>query len=271
MIPAYAVCVLACAFVLGLAVTTLPQADYLADPRTRGYALTNLRFDLRLAWTLPGVFSGNPRIDVVNGSLWTLPIEVRLYLLAALAGVIGVFGRRALFNGLMLVAAAVALWLSDDDFLPRHEAFLRMAAFFALGCACYVNRSRVPANGALAGAAVIAAWLLRGTSFYTIAFGLAEACCVFWFAYRTPWRGFNRCGDYSYGLYLWGYPVQQLMAQHFPNATPLANAASSLPLALVVAIASWHAVEKPCLRLKSLPHRWRERVQKPSSTVDPQA
>ncbi|MEO7062740.1 MAG: hypothetical protein ABI082_03055, partial [Dokdonella sp.] len=118
---------------------------------------------------------------------------------------------------------------------------------------CYVNRDVIPANGWFALTLAAVAWLLRNTPVYAYAFGLAEAAFVFWFAYRTRWHGYNRIGDYSYGIYLWGYPAQQIMAHHFPTAAPLTNAASSLPLAVLLGVASWHLVEKPALSLKSLP------------------
>ena len=91
-------------------------------------------------------------------------------------------------------------------------------------------------------------------------FALAEAMFVFWFAYRTRWYGYNRLGDYSYGLYLWGFPMQQVVAHHVPAAMPLANAALALPLAAALAVVSWHSIEKPALSLKSMPRRLLERL-----------
>ena len=103
------------------------------------------------------------------------------------------------------------------------------------------------------------AWRGGGSFAYPLAFGLAEAAFVFWFAYRTRWYGFNRLGDYSYGLYLWGFPAQQVFAHYFPAAAPLANAALGFSLAAALAAASWHLVEKPALALKSVPRKLWER------------
>lgn len=52
VLPAYALCLVGCAFVLGAFYTSLPFVDYLKDPATRGYVLTNLHFDVHMAWDL---------------------------------------------------------------------------------------------------------------------------------------------------------------------------------------------------------------------------
>ena len=260
ILPAYATCMIGCAFVLGALYTSLPLDRYLANPATSDYVLTNLRFDVIMRWHLPGVFTDNPRRDTINGAIWTLPAEVRMYLWVALVGALGILPRRAYCN--ILLAGLFVLGLIAPDYLlfMPFRGFVSLAGFFALGVFCYINRDIIPANGWLVLASATAAWLLRDTPLYPLAFGLAEAAFVFWFAYRTRWYGYNRCGDYSYGIYLWGYPAQQVVAHHLPTLAPLANAALSLPLATVLAIASWHLVEKPALKWKSVPRKLWQRL-----------
>lgn len=260
VLPAYAFCLCGCAFALGALYTSLPLADYLKHPATRGYVLTNLRFDTLMAWHLPGVFSGNPRRDTINGSIWTLPAEARMYLWVALVGALGILSRRAYCN--VLLAGLFLLGLVAPDYLllvPFH-GFVRLAGFFALGVFCCINRESVPVSGWLLLALAGLAWVLRATPLYPLMFALVEAMFVFWFAYRTRWYGYNRLGDYSYGLYLWGFPMQQVVAHHVPAAMPLANAALALPLAAALAVVSWHSIEKPALSLKSMPRRLLERL-----------
>jgi peptidoglycan/LPS O-acetylase OafA/YrhL len=262
VIPGYLVCLLGCAFVLGTLYTSLPAGGYLRDPATRDYVGQNIRLGFQMAWDLPGVFTDNPRRSTINGSLWTLPAEVRMYLWVAIAGLFGVLARRALCNLALLALLIVGLlaphWLPG---MPLPE-FVRMAAFFGLGVFCYVNRESVPASGWLVVGFAALAWLVRATPMHPFALGLAEAAFAFWFAYRLRWHGYNRFGDYSYGVYLWGFPVQQVLAHHWPGAMPLANAALALPLALCVAVVSWHLVEKPSLALKRLPRHLRERFNR---------
>ncbi len=110
IVPAYAVCLLLTAFVLGTVFTNLPLRDYLAcSPETLGYIVRNLKFDILMQWQLPGVFEHNPKSAVINGSIWTLPAEVRMYVMVAALGVAGTLRWRALFNIVALGSLVLAL------------------------------------------------------------------------------------------------------------------------------------------------------------------
>lgn len=256
IVPAYAVCVLVCAFVIGPLFTTLPLREYFSHAQTWGYVWSNLHFGPRLAWLLPGVFADHP-VAVVNGSIWTLPVEALMYVCVALFGVAGLLARRAMLPAvlaLLFVCAAVA-WpaLAANPIVPE---YLRMAALFALGGLCYVGRAHLPNHGAVVLALAALAWALRATPAYAYLFALAEVTFVFWFAYsfggvHSRLHRFNRCGDYSYGLYLWGYPAQQCLVAFAGPQSALPNAAGGFALALLLAAASWHLVEQPALRWKA--------------------
>lgn len=253
VIPGYASCLVASAFVLGAIYTTLPLATYLAHPGTLDYVQVNLKLGTHLVWRLPEVFVDNPRRATINGSIWTLPAEVRMYLWIAFAGAVGVLARRWACSLLLLGLFVLGLLAPEHLWWVPHPAFVRLAGCFALGVLCYLYRDVIPANGWWLAACIVLAWALRHTPMYPFAFALAEAAFVFWFAYRTHWHGYNRLGDYSYGLYLWGFPMQQVVAHHVPSSSPLANAALAFPLALFAAMLSWHLVEKPAIGLKSAP------------------
>lgn len=257
VVPGYAACLLASAFVLGAVHTTLPLATYFAHAGTLDYVQVNLKLGTQLIWRLPEVFVDNPRRDTINGSIWTLPAEVRMYLWVAFAGALGILARRWACTLLLSGLFVLGLLAPEHLWWVPHPAYVRLAGCFALGVLCYVHRDVIPANGWWLATCTVLAWALRHTPMYPFAFALAEAAFVFWFAYRTRWHGYNRLGDYSYGLYLWGYPMQQVVAHHLPATSPLANAALALPLALLAAVLSWHLVEKPAIGLKSAPRALR--------------
>jgi peptidoglycan/LPS O-acetylase OafA/YrhL len=81
---------------------------------------------------------------------------------------------------------------------------------------------------------------------------LAVAYGVLWlgFAPAPALLAYNRAGDYSYGTYIYGFVVQQIVAALVPGITPAGMIALSLPLAIGCGAASWYLVERPALRLR---------------------
>ncbi len=81
---------------------------------------------------------------------------------------------------------------------------------------------------------------------------MALAYGVLWFALvpAGPLRRFNLIGDYSYGLYILCFPIQQTFVMLDPAIGPAALFVCSFPAVLALAILSWHFIEHPALRLK---------------------
>jgi peptidoglycan/LPS O-acetylase OafA/YrhL len=91
------------------------------------------------------------------------------------------------------------------------------------------------------------------TNLYYAVGQVALAYLCFWLAVRLPLDRFDRFGDFSYGLYIYAFPVEQILALYGVYRWGLAAyVLLSLAIALVVAMASWFLVEKPFLRLKRL-------------------
>jgi len=100
-----------------------------------------------------------------------------------------------------------------------------------------------------------ACFLLRETNHHGYLLALTVAYATLWFAYIPRIPSSRIPGDYSYGLYLWGFPCQQLVVAMLGEPMPMEIFFLSLPPAMVLAVLSWHQVEKPSLRLKNW--RWR--------------
>ena len=254
--PAYVVAVLYAAFVLGPLATSLPLRDYFANGGTWRYLGETLSF-FGLVDRLPGVFARNPYPMAVNGSLWTLALEIFCYAMLAIAAACG-----ALRRPWLAFAIAAALFAAGEasqlfvELLPRDEAFTtpRLAATFVAGALAYAWRGHLALSPWVALALIAAMPLWAATRFEPYGFFGAITYASLTFAYH-PWLDigvFRRFGDASYGLYVYAFPTQQAIAAVTGPVAPLILFALAFPVVVALAAASWAYVEKPALR-------WRRR------------
>lgn len=255
--PALILTVLFTVMVVGAWATTLPLGDYFRNPETMLYIANNIK--LNTQYTLPGVFHNNLFPDGVNGALWTLRLEFQMYLLVAVLGVLGILKSKWRFNLLVISCFALYLWRPTSAFFILPEwalPHLKLIGCFVLGMLAYVNRAYVPLSFAVgAGLVALAAMsAVSGLSWFMYSFYIAVAYLTFLFAYhpvlRMDW--FNRFGDYSYGLYVFGFPIQQSLVYLLGQPSPLQLFGLAFPLTLIMAMLSWRFIEKPALNLKGL-------------------
>ncbi len=236
--------------------SALPWSAFLSHPQTFDYAW-RVALGWEMVYRLPGAFANNPIPHDVNGSLWTLPIELRLYVALLFAGLAGLLARRALWLGVL--AALIAVFTYEPGWFPlalSNRVVQELALLFALGSAAWVARDALPVSlPAAAVALALVAWnpagLARGALFAPL---LTYLVLVAAYHPRLQCAAFNRPGDYSYGVYVYSFPLQQTLLQHWRGLEPLALFALSLSATLAVAALSWHLLERPALALKSRFH-----------------
>jgi peptidoglycan/LPS O-acetylase OafA/YrhL len=268
ILPALAVAVVLSALLLGPAITTLSPSAYLTNPETPGYVADNLvsiasgGFLHGIALDLPGVFQTQPD-HAVNLSLWTLPIEVRAYGILALLGIVGLLrGTFALtaaaFFALSVAPAGVVdlpLIGSPLDFLRGADGLAaHLTAMFFVSAALYRYRARIPLRLDLVLVAVVATVALLGTPLERPVLLIAVPYVVLCAAYLSS-SGLRRLtlpGDVSYGVYLVAFPVQQTIVELWGGGGPgpLTVILIAFPISYLLALASWHGVEKRALGLK---------------------
>jgi len=250
--PALIVLCLLTALVMGPLVTSLPVRAYFADSGTWKYIVNNIL--LRMEYNLPGVFAENPYSLMVNRSLWTMPVEALMY--AALAALLFVLRKpRAQKIGLVCAAAALtAFRLLCIRLGWEHSDVFFLAHYFFIGALFSFPHVRRLLNTQ---AAIVALLLLAarpGATFLgECAFLLLLPYVVFSFALpkRAVFAGLFTKNDYSYGLYLYAFPVQQLLIPSLlaHGVDPLAGAVLTFTVTLLLAAFSWHLVESHAQRL----------------------
>ena len=205
----------------------------------------------RADFWLPGVFETLPHTSV-NGSLWTLPIEGRLYLLLLLAGAVGMLRpwRYLPAWALAVGGAAVFAWLKAP--LPQHLSYLCWTvSFFITGTLVWLWRDRIRLDGRWVLPLVIAAFLARDTLAFAPVYMATVVYGALWLAF-VPRLPHIRRNDLSYGLYLYGWPMQQI-AFLLGATTVLTNTLLASVLAIACAALSWFLIERPTLDWK---RRW---------------
>ena len=259
IVPAYlisfALCVAVVAPFAGDSVELSPRALYWLLPQIFSLAPP----------TIPGVFAGLP-YPLLNGAMWTIAYEFRCYLLAAILGLLGFYRPRM---RLMLAAAVAALLLLSASGIMESVHIqnvrwfgsarddVRLTGVFGVGALYYLFRERIPLTHAGAGLAAIA---LSGLMFQPM---LAEAAyailgdyLILWCAFKVPVLRLSRLDnstDISYGLYLYGWPIQTLIIWHDRSVNPWLVCILTLALASLLGYFSWTLVEKPCLSLARRP------------------
>ncbi len=212
-------------------VTTAPAAEYW--PAAAIYVLRNALL-YPATYTLPGVFQDVPMAGVVNGVLWTLRLEFTFYVVLLL-----IRARLSLVLALTAICAVVTVTMTfthpdwAQEKLTR-VLFLgaRSGMLFFAGAAIQLSRRHVPLW--LGGASVVAFPLLGPLALPTAVLGLSRPG-------KLP-------ADLSYGVYIYAFPLQQMLAAHGQL-----NVLTAVLAVLPFAAASWFLVEKPSLKLKPGP------------------
>jgi peptidoglycan/LPS O-acetylase OafA/YrhL len=198
-------------------------------------------------YTIAGVFDGHAHTSI-NGSLWSLFLEVKLYLASAALVLFPPSWRRPLLalGGVVLLA----LTLGKGGFQgPQYGGFsaLGMYAFGMLVCASAVHFK--PRGWWLVASLVIAAGLAV-TDFAGLGRALVLLTGLLYLIYRQRFALPQPTVDLSYGLFLYSFPIQQSLAVLSPESTPYVFFALSMLCTLPVALASWRWIERPALNLK---------------------
>lgn len=253
--PALIVVVVLAAFVLAPFVTSLSFSDYFRNGATYSYLLNiTLFYDNQ---NLPGVFTQNPVSQAVNGSLWTLKYEILYYLIVLLLGLIGFLRNGKIVAGLFILSIVLTYFNIGDAiniYTVNIQAAIRMFSYFSAGMAAYLYRDHFHLSLKLA--FFILALLLIGsfnTGYKDDLFVFLLAYLVLFIAYypKINIRWLSKYGDFSYGVYIWAFPIIQTVIYLYPSINCWMALAFTAIITLILGVLSWHLIEKRALAYKN--------------------
>ncbi len=252
----YPALVAATLFTIALAAwsSALPLETFLLHHDTLVYALQRAS-GLVANDALPGAFATNP-LPLVNGSLWTLPIEIKMYIGVAGAGLLGLLTRKWLLAA-VVAACAVLITIYPQSFpiTPDFRGTRLIVLMFALGALCFAWREHIPLSipAALVGVALL--YVFPAARAHVVVYSLLTSYLVLTIGYNPRLQNAlpPLATDLSYGIYVYSFPVQQTLIEHWGGSfagNPWLLFPAAMCIVAPIAALSWFGLEKPFLRLK---------------------
>jgi peptidoglycan/LPS O-acetylase OafA/YrhL len=249
LITAVIFCIIAGAFS-----TSLSVSQYFMNSEVKEFLFTNALALNEIKFNLPGVFLNNPYPISVNGSLWTLTIELRLYILVFILGILSLLKKNR-FNILFsLFFLTTCLFSKYSSILVNNLRSIELILLFLTGSFLYLNKNSIESYFKIWIAITILCAFI-----FLLSWNVFPLKCI-WLAFSvillaTHKRLINHkliiSSDYSYGIYIYAFPVQQMLAHFFIGIDFLMMLISSLFLTISLAFLSWNFIEKPFLRFKN--------------------
>lgn len=257
--PALTLEVVLSAFLLGPLLTKLPLSTYFSNSEFYQYMLNIVGY---IHYNLPGLFIDNPAGPKVNAQLWTIPFELECYIAISVLALLTLARRPGLLMGLLIAATvfSVAKQVLGHHVLPIDSTPPGRALVFCFlfGVTIYGLRNKIAWNAYLFAAAALLTYVLLNFSETTYFAFLPISYMTVYVGLLNPKKVFIiKSADYSYGMYLYGYPIQQAIALLFPSLRFWwFNLAATLLFSGLFAWFSWTFVEAPVMQRKKQALKW---------------
>ena len=253
-------------FLIANAVGVFLVAPIAADPATAiiGVPITQFASDcLRLQGTpvADTLFPQNHR-HALNGSIWSIAYEFWCYIGVMILGLVPLFHRRSFVLGLFGVSLAVAFifptfhldWIGGGilgKIFGYPFFWARLLPNYLAGVVAWRFREKIVISHRFAMLALISlAVSVPVSNSWSVMFPVCATYLVLWAAFHPSFKlhGFSKHGDFSYGMYLYAFPIQQLLVMSNSGSTnPYALFAMAWPLSILAGMCSWSIVERPFL------------------------
>jgi peptidoglycan/LPS O-acetylase OafA/YrhL len=246
LIPGLTVCVLVCFFIIGPIGFSGDVKNYFGIKEYWKF-LRNIFFISKSE--LQGIFEKNPYPNTLNGSLWTLSIEFKWYLVLAVLGYFKMINKKIIF---LIILFSIICWIYINYFSyeqKNFKSFFYLGNFFLTGVLLFL----IELNLFIVFISLLFSVLLILFEFYYLGLLVGLPPLIIYIGLQSfkYINKINRIGDLSYGVYLFAFPIQQTIFYFFGLKLTF-NSSFLLVIVLTYLLAyfSWHFIELPVLRLK---------------------
>ncbi|QHW01411.1 acyltransferase family protein [Spirosoma endbachense] len=212
--------------------------------------------------------------NVINGSIWTIPYEFKCYLLIIILAFLNIYKNKFALLAVYILILVVNILhhktyelyntsgIINPDLIPYFPSQKFMTTlnleyfllFFLSGSLFYFYRNYIPRSLVLFSISLFflifsASWV----GYFELIQPFFGSYILFYLAFskKLKFYSFAKYGDFSYGIYLYGWPIQQLVLLYIgQQLSMLGNFIVSFLLILIFSAFSWYLVEKPFLSLK---------------------
>jgi peptidoglycan/LPS O-acetylase OafA/YrhL len=268
MVPGLFGVALVTIFIIGPLVTIIPVVDYFRDPLTYWYFHI---VTIYYVWgSLPGVFVNNVYPDVINGSLWILGLLFTMYIVVSILGFMG-FLKKKVITLIITILLAVSYLIYNLSYFTFTKPFFDLIYYnklvwllsldltfgtilFMIAVLFYLYRERVKYDVRICIFLAIL-WVLSFKTFlFSLVSFIALPYIILYIAFaRIPYLNkVGKFGDFSYGLYIYAFPIQQSVSHFIPGISVLGMFLLSSLIVIPVSIMSYKLLESKALRLKDI-------------------
>ncbi|MCV7409163.1 acyltransferase [Mycobacterium florentinum] len=272
ILPGLYVCLAVTAFVIapiGVAIQGGAAAKLLLSSAPFEYVLKNSAVAV-LQFDVGGTPTGVPFPGMWNGSLWTLIYEVLCYVGVALLGLAGLTHRRWTSAVVLVLAVCLAAYLPPMTFpgvWSNEQCIARFAIVFAAGALVYQWKDAIPARWSLVAASVVIVLVTGLLPDYRLVGAIPLAYAVIVSGALIHNRYLRLPTDLSYGVYIYAFPVQQLLVIcGLVHLNPFVFAVIATIATLPLAALSWFLIEKPAQSFKSRLRKRRAGAELPEAS-----
>lgn len=263
LLPAYFVIIMSTAL-LFVFISSLSFSAYYSNKGFYQYLASNLTFLNFLHPSLPGVFEKNP-VDAVNGSLWTIKVEVGFYIIIpVLFFLINKFKKPIIFLSILYVLVLIQNFFLAKYLIPKNFGLYftlshqlpTLLTYFIAGILLHFYFDYIFKRKGILALIALPVFAFEYINHYQYLLPVALGLLLFYFAYSPRFRLFNhfgKYGDFSYGIYIYHFPIIQLFVYcglfNF-NHDKWLSFLILITLIASAAISSWNYIEKGFLKAR---------------------